>query len=135
MDYLNDDIKTTMDKLRQHYPNDNTFKSYTNILSVISSHFKELHHFNPPLTKIGKLVNEKVRERREENEVDGGFSPSRMPTSIQFSIKVFIENCLDKGDEGKIMCIQPDEIYKNSEFLKSVKDRIIYALYKLFPAR
>ena len=44
MDYLNDDIKTTIDKLREYYPNYNTFKAHTNILSVISSHFKQLHH-------------------------------------------------------------------------------------------
>ena len=110
MDYLNDDIKTTIDKLREHYQNDNTFKSYTNILSVISSHFKELHHIYQPLTKVGKFINKKVQERREENEVD-------------------------EGDEGKIISIKPDEIYKNLEKLKSVEDRMIYALYTLFPAR
>ena len=110
MDYLNDDIKTTIDKLREYYPNDNTFKAHTNILSVISSHFKQLHHIYQPLTKVGKLVNKKVQERREENEVD-------------------------EGDEGKIISIKPDEIYKNLEKLKSVEDRMIYALYTLFPAR
>jgi hypothetical protein len=56
MDYLNDDIKTIIDKLREHYPNDNTFKSYTNVLSVISSHFKELHHIYQPLTKVGLFM-------------------------------------------------------------------------------
>jgi len=67
MDYLND-IKPTIEKLREHYQNDNTFKSYTNILSVISSHFKELHDIHQTLTKVGKLVNKKVQEKREENE-------------------------------------------------------------------
>jgi hypothetical protein len=110
MDYLNDDIKPTIDKLRELYPNDNTFKSYTNILSVISSHFEELNHIYQPLTKVGKLVNKKVQERREENEVD-------------------------EGDEGKIISIKPDDIYKNLEKLKNIEDRMIYALYTLFPAR
>jgi hypothetical protein len=65
MDYLNDDIKTTIDKLREYYANDNTIKAHTNIVSVISSHFKELHHIYQPLTKVGKLVNKKVsRETR-----------------------------------------------------------------------
>ena len=59
MDYLNDNIKPTIDNLRELYPNDNTFKSYTNILSVISSHFKELNHIYQPLAKVGKLVNKK----------------------------------------------------------------------------
>jgi hypothetical protein len=110
MDYLNDNIKPTIDKLRELYPNDNTFKSYTNILSVISSHFKELNHIYQPLTKVGKLVNKKVQEKREENEVD-------------------------EGDEGKIISIKPDDVYKNLEKLKSIEDRMIYALYTLFPAR
>jgi hypothetical protein len=110
MDYLNDDIKPTIDKLREHYPNDNTFKSYTNILSVISSHFKELNHIYQPLTKVGKLVNKKVQEKREGNEVD-------------------------EGDEGKIISIKPEDIYTNLEKLKSIEDRMIYALYTLFPAR
>jgi hypothetical protein len=69
MDYLNDVIKTTRDnsKLREHYPNDNTFKSYTNILSVMSSRFKELHHIDQPLTKVGKLV--KIFFKRDERKM------------------------------------------------------------------
>ena len=110
MDYLKDDIQTTIDKLREHYPNDNTFKSYTNILSVISSHFKELHHIYQPLTKIGKFVNKQVQEKRENNEVD-------------------------EGDEGKIISVKPEEVHKNLEKLKSVEDRMIYALYMMFPSR
>ena len=110
MDYLKDDIKPTIDKLRELYPNDNTFKSYTTILSVISSHLKELHHIYQTLTKTGKLVNKKVQERRELNEVD-------------------------EEDEGKIISIKLDDIYMNLEKLKSVEDRMIYALYTLFPAR
>ena len=62
MDYLNDDNKTTIDKLREHYPNDNTFKSYTNILSVISSHFKELHHIYQPSQKLKNLLIEKFKK-------------------------------------------------------------------------
>ena len=50
MDYLNNDIKTTIDTLREYYPNDNTFKSYTNVLSVISSHFTELNNNYQTLT-------------------------------------------------------------------------------------
>ena len=110
MDYLNDNIKTTIDKLRAYYPNDNTFKSYTNILSVITSHFKELHHIYQPLTKVGKLVNKNVQEKRELNEVD-------------------------EEDVGKIISIKPEDVYKNLEKLKSVEDRLIYALYTLFPSR
>jgi hypothetical protein len=42
---------------------------------------------------------------------------------------------VDEGDEGKIISIKPEDIYKNLEKLKSIKDRMIYALYTLFPAR
>lgn len=110
MDYLKDDIQTTIDKLREYYPNDNTFKAYTNILSVITSHFKDLKHIYQPLTKIGKFINKQVQEKRENNEVD-------------------------EGDEGKIISVQPDEVHKNLEKLQSIEDRLIYALYMLFPAR
>jgi len=110
MDYLKDDIQTTIDKLRAFYPNDNTFKAYTNILSVISSHFKELNHIYQPLTKIGKFINKRVQERREENEID-------------------------EGDEGKIISVKADDVYKNLEKLKNIEDRMIYALYMLFPSR
>ncbi len=61
------------------------------------------------LTKVGKLVNKKVQERREENEVD-------------------------EGDKGKIISIKPDDIYKNLETLQCVEDRMIYSFYTLFPA-
>ena len=95
MDYLNDDIKTTIDKLREHYPNDNTFKAHANILSVISAHFKELHHLYQPLTKVEILVNKKTSRKAKGNEVD-------------------------EGDEGKIISIKPEDIYKNLGKLKAL---------------
>jgi len=65
MDYLKGDIQATIDKLREYYPNDNTFKSYTNILSVITSHFKELHHIYQPLTKLeNSLINKLKRNEK-----------------------------------------------------------------------
>ncbi len=42
---------------------------------------------------------------------------------------------MDEGDEGKIISIKPDDIYKNLEKLKSVEDKMTYALNTLFPAR
>ena len=38
MNYINDNISDTINTLRTHYKNDNTFKAYTNILTVILSH-------------------------------------------------------------------------------------------------
>jgi hypothetical protein len=41
MDYLND-IEPTIHKLQPNYPNDNSFKSYLNILTVITFHLPSL---------------------------------------------------------------------------------------------
>jgi len=43
MNYINDNISDTINTLRTHYKNDNTFKAYTNILTVISSHLKTIN--------------------------------------------------------------------------------------------
>ena len=37
--------------------------------------------------------------------------------------------------KARFISVKQDEIYKNLEKLKSVEDRMIYALYTLFPAR
>ncbi len=59
---------------------------------------------------MGKLVHKNVQEKREETRVD-------------------------EGGEGKIISTKPEEIYKNLDKLKGVEDRMICALYTLFPAR
>ena len=46
MNYINDNIGDTINTLRTHYKNDNTFKAYTNILTVISSHLKTINKSN-----------------------------------------------------------------------------------------
>ena len=56
MKYIHKDIDTTIKKLREKYANDNTFKSYINVLSVITSHFKGLNNVYQTFTKIGKSL-------------------------------------------------------------------------------
>jgi hypothetical protein len=43
MSYINNDIEPTIQTLRTLYTNDNSFKSYINVLAVITSHFKTLN--------------------------------------------------------------------------------------------
>ena len=71
MTYINNDIEPTIAKLREHYKNDNSFKSYINILAVITSHFKTLDkQIYQTLTKTNIFVNQQVQEVRENNELD-----------------------------------------------------------------
>jgi len=109
MDYIKD-VEGTSNKIRSKYPNDNTFKSYINILSVITSHIKSINNIHQIYSKIGKETNLKVQEVRAENEIN-------------------------EGDEGKIIEIGLDEFIKNVEKLDKIDDILIYALYLLFPAR
>jgi ATP-dependent protease Clp ATPase subunit len=68
--YINNDIEPTIAKLREHYKNDNSFKSYINILAVITSHFKTLDkQIYQTLTKSNIFVNQQVQEVRENNEL------------------------------------------------------------------
>ena len=110
MDYLEKDVEETINKLRNKYKNDNSFKSYINILSVISSHFKTLKDNYQIFTKLGKVTNMKVQEKREDNE-------------------------LDETEQGKIISLNKTEVLINIEKLESVDDKLLYGLYTLTPSR
>ena len=111
MNYINDNIGNTIDKLRNHYKNDNTFKAYTNILTVISSHLKTINRsIHQTLTKTGIYINKKVQELREENE-------------------------LDKEDHNKIIDLDKSTVFKNISKLHRPDDILLYSLYTLQPAR
>jgi hypothetical protein len=111
MDYFKTDIEPTIQKLRTHYTNDNSFKNYMNILVVISSHLKSLNKsVYQTLTKTNIFMNNEIQSKRELNEV----APE---------------------DEGKIISLDKDDVYKNIEGLDKIDDRLIYALYTLMPAR
>ena len=111
MTYINNDIEPTIAKLREHYKNDNSFKSYINILAVITSHFKTLDkQIYQTLTKTNIFVNQQVQEVRENNE-------------------------LDEVDFRKIIDLDRTTILSNITKLKRIDDILLYALYTLFPAR
>jgi len=111
MNYINDNIGNTIDQLRTHYKNDNTFKAYTNILTVISSHLKTINKsIHQTLTKTGIYINKKVQELREDN-------------------------VLDDTDRNKIIDLDEATIIKNISKLHRTDDILLYALYTLQPAR
>jgi len=111
MKYINNDIEPTINQLRSHYKNDNTFKSYINILAVITSHLKTLNKsVYQTLTKTNIYINKLVQEKRKENAIE-------------------------EGDEDKIIDLDKTIILKNLNKIDNIKDKLIYALYTLFPAR
>jgi hypothetical protein len=111
MKYINNNIDPTINHLRAHYKNDNTFKSYINILAVITSHLKTLNKsVYQTLTKTNIYINKEVQEKRKENAIE-------------------------EGDEDKIINLDKTTIIKNLNKIDNIKDRLIYALYTLFPAR
>ena len=58
MPYINNDIEPTINTLRTHYKNDNTFKNYINILVVITSHLRTLNKsVYQTLTKLNIYLN------------------------------------------------------------------------------
>ena len=111
MNYIKNNIVNTIDTLRTHYTNDNSFKAYTNILTVISSHLKTIDRsIHQILTKTGIYINKKVQEQREEN-------------------------LLDEEDYNKIIDLDKSTINKNISKLPRIDDILIYTLYTLQPAR
>jgi len=109
--YINNDIEPTINTLRTHYKNDNTFKNYLNILVVITSHLKTLDKsVYQTLTKLNIYLNEVITDKRKENKIN-------------------------KEDENKIIDMSKTSIISNINKLDNINDRLIYALYSLFPAR
>ena len=111
MPYINNDIEPTINTLRTQYKNDNTFKNYINILVVITSHLKTLNKsVYQTLTKLNIHFNNIITEKRKENKIN-------------------------KEDENKIIDLDKSVIIANINKLSNIEDKIIYALYSLFPAR
>ena len=111
MKYINNDIEPTINTLRTHYKNDNIFRAYIIILVVITSHLKTLNKsVYQTLTKLNIYLNEQTQEKRKENKIE-------------------------EADKEKIISLNKTEILKNLYKLTNYKDKLIYALYCLFPAR
>jgi len=109
MDYLND-IEPTIETLRADYPNDNSFKSYLNVLTVITSHLPSLKDNYQTLTKLNINVNKAVQDLRDENR-------------------------LEDYDKDKIIDLDRNLFFKNLNLLSNIKDKLIFAIYTLHPAR
>jgi hypothetical protein len=111
MTYINNDIEPTINRLREHYKNDNTLKSYINVLVVITSHLKTLNKsVYQTLTKLNIYLNNKVQEKRKENKIE-------------------------EGDEDKIIDLDKTTILTNIQKFNNIEDKLIYGIYTLFPAR
>lgn len=111
MKYINNDIEPTINALRQHYKNDNTFRNYINILVVITSHLKTLNKsIYQTLTKLNIYLTKQYQDKRKDNEIED-------------------------TDKDKIIDLDKSTILKNLNKLNNVKDRLIYGLYTLFAAR
>ena len=111
MDYINDNISDTIKRIRNRYKNDNSFKAYTNILTVISSHLKTINKsIHQTLTKTAIYINKMVQDQRKENE-------------------------LDEEDYDKIIDLDKTTILSNMAKIKKMDDVLLYSLYTLQPAR
>ena len=109
MHYLKN-IEPTIEELRLNYPNDNSFKSYLNVLTVITSHLPSLNDNYQTLTRLNINVNQAVQDLRDENK-------------------------LEDYEKDKIIDLDRDIILKNINSLSNIKDRLIFAVYTLQPAR
>lgn len=105
-----DNIEDTINKLRQKYKNDNSFKSYINVLVVLTSHLPSLSSVYQILTKLNIDVNKTVQDIREQNVISD-------------------------DDKDKIINLDENEIMKNLEKFDDIEEKLIYALYTLQPAR
>ena len=111
MSYINNNIEPIITALRAHYTNDNTFRSYINVLTVITSHLTTLNkEVYQTLSKTNIYLNKKIQEKRELNQ-------------------------LEAGDEDKIIDLDKTVILSNIKKLTNIRDKLIYGLYTLFPAR
>jgi len=108
MNYLND-AEMVVKSLRSKYQNDNTFKNYIIVLSVILSHFPSLRDAYLKITKLSKMINNEIESKRDENI---NSNPDKI---IDLSNrKVLLEN-IDK--------------------LSNINDKLIYAINVLIPPR
>ena len=109
MDYLNN-IEPTIETIRSNYNNNNSFKSYVNVLTVITSHLPLYKDTYQILTKLNINLNKAIQDIREENK-------------------------LEDYEKDKIIDLDRDVILKKLDLLPNIKDKLIFAVYTLQPAR
>lgn len=111
MSYIKNDIQPTIEKLREKYKNDNSFKGYLLVLTVIASHLKTLDkNVHQTLSRSAIYMNQKIQEVREENVID-------------------------EADKDKIIDLTRDKVIEKIDQLKSINDKLLFAVYTLMPAR
>jgi hypothetical protein len=111
MKFLTTNVMNMIQKIRNLYPNDNSFKSYINVLAIITSHFKSLPEKTyQTLTKVAIKTNDEVQIKRQDN-------------------------ILEDKDKDKIISLDKTEIMDNMAKLRNIEDKMVYGLYTLFPAR
>jgi hypothetical protein len=109
MEYLKD-ITSTIETLRAEYYNDNSFKTYINVLVVITSHLPSLKDNYQILTKLNININNAIQDKRDENK-------------------------LEEYEKDKIIDLDRNLILKNLNLLENIKDKLLFAVYTLQPAR
>lgn len=111
MPYINNNIEPTIEKLREKYQNDNSFKGYLLTLTVIASHLKSLNkNVHQTLSKTSIFINKAIQDKRKKNAIE-------------------------EGEEEKIIDVTRDVVIAKMNKLSSMQDKLIFALYTLFPAR
>ena len=109
MDYLKD-ITSTIEELRTEYYNDSSFKTYVNVLVVITSHLPLLRDNYQILTKLNINMNNAIQDKRDENK-------------------------LEEYEKDKIIDLDRNLILKHLNALTDIKDKLVFAVYTLQPAR
>ena len=97
------DIEPTIKKLRAKYPNDATFMSYINVLTVITGHIPRLRNEYLILSKINKSISVSIQQNRDKNIVEDE------------------DNLIDLNDKMAIW----ENVFK----LKNLRDEVLYLLY------
>ena len=109
--YLYEDINKTIVNMRKLYQNDNSFRGYISVLSLIASHLTSIDKsIFQTLGKVYKYYMNDIKEHRKDN-------------------------LLSLKDEGKIIDLDRDIILSNLEKLEKLEDKLLFGLYTLFPAR
>jgi hypothetical protein len=125
MDYLKD-IRPTIHTLRSNFPNNNSFKSYLSILTVITSNLPSLKDNYQTLTKLDINVNKTVQDLQDESKLEDYEKDKIIDSDRNIILKKLnlLSNIKDKKHN-----------LKNLNLLSNIKGKLIFAVYTLQPAR
>jgi hypothetical protein len=103
-------IDDVIKKLREQYPNDNSYRAFINVLTVITKKLNGYKRQYDKLSKINIDLSLKYSAERDKNE-------------------------LKEEDTGKIIPLDDDEINKNINTLTDLTDKILYIFSVKFMRR